>query len=1181
MKKTYLFLCISFFSISSLVSGQSTPLHPTRTQTAIYFDISPSLRDMPLVSPSKTDVDGKEAEEREVPNKIGKKEFLHLESTPFNLPEDPVWQKQEATDAPLISAPIQNFDGMPNILGYYPPDTQGDVGIDNYIQVVNVNFAIYSKTGAVLLGPANLNTIWTGIPAPWNGTNSGDPVVLFDQAANRWIITQFSLPPGYTQCAELVAISQTSDPTGAWFRYVFQYGSTMPDYPKFGIWPDGYYMSANQFILGNAWGGVGASAFERTKMLAGDPTAQMIYFDLGAAGDPASMLPSDWDGVSTPAAGEPNHFTYFNDWSSLTDRYLRIWDFHVDWVTPANSTMSQVASLVTAPFNSSLCVDPNGRGQCIPQPGTTVKLESLSDRLMYRLQYRNFGGYKAMVTNHTVDVDNTGHAGIRWYELRNTAGVWSIYQQGSWAPDASHRWIGSIAMNSVGDIALGYSVSNSTTLFPSIRYTGRKPGDPLGTMTAPEQTIITGTGCQTGSAARWGDYSMMSVDPTDDITFWYTTEYVQTTGATSWKTRIASFLVSNAPSALSANATAVASTTATLNGSVNPHGLATTYHFEYGTTTSYGSVTPTLSAGAGSAAVPVTANITSLAGGSTYHFRLVAVNSDGTSYSSERTFIPGAAILTTTAPSAITQSSANSGGNITSSGGFAITARGVCWGTGSNPTIAGSHTTNGSGTGIFTSSITGLLHSTLYHVRAYATSGVGTFYGSDLNFTTSLWTAALTTTAPSSITANSATSGGNITSDGGFAVTARGVCWGTDPNPTIAGNHTTNGSGTGIFTSSITSLIAGTTYHVRAYATSAVGTVYGTDLIFVTGCLSASLPFNESFPTAAIPGCWTQFDHQGNGQVWQFGAITSYGSSNPALTGNYAYLNSDAYGGGNSQNADLISPTVDLSGYATANISFNYYFRWYDPSSGVFSYSINNGSTWVSLLSIISESSNPVVFSQSVPAIAGQSQVKFKWNYTGTWGYYWAIDDFQITGLPINRQLSNIIVPNPASNCYNASQTITVAGTGTTFTVQSGGSATLIAGQKISVLPGAVVQPGGYFRGYIAPAGPFCVNPTYMPVVSGSTGEENNPEIPASFVENLFKVYPNPTTGNFTLELNGLAETEKIRVDIFSMTGDKVLSTELTGGIKHDLSLTGKPTGIYLIKVASDKTIGITRIIKQ
>ena len=892
------------------------------------------------------------------------------------------------------------------------------------------------------------------------------------------------------------------------------------------------------------------------------------------------MLPSDWDGVTPPVAGEPNHFTYFNDWTSATNQYLRIWDLHADWVTPANSTFSQVASLTTAPFNSGLCNDPNGRGQCIPEPGTSVKLEDLSDRLMYRLQYRNFGSYRAMVTNHTVNVDNTGKAGIRWYELRNSGAGWSIYQQGTWAPEGRlRRWIGSIAMNSAGDIALGYSVSDSNN-YPGIRYTGRKAGDALGTMSIAEQTIINGSGSQTGPAARWGDYSMMSVDPSDDMTFWFTTEYCQVTGSTTWKTRIASFLLSNAPSALSANATAILSTTATLNGSVNPHGLSTTYHFEYGTTTAYGNSTPTLSAGSGAVAVNVSANVTGLTSGSTYHFRLVATNSDGTSNSSELTFIPGAAIVTTTAASAITVNTASSGGNITTDGGFAVTARGVCWSTSLNPTMADSYTSNGTGTGIFTSLITGLLQNTTYHIRSYTTTSAGTFYGNDLTFTTSPWTPVLATTTPASVTLNSAASGGTITSNGGFSVTARGICWATSANPLLTDNHTIDGSGNGTFTSAMTALTQGTTYHVRAYATSVVGTVYAADVSFSTVCSIKNLPVNESFADGVIPNCWSQIDHQGNGQIWQFGTITEYSSYNPALTGNYAYLNSDAYLTGNSQNADLITQTTDLSGYSTATVSFNYYFRWYDPSTGTFSYSIDNGSTWTALLNIASESSNPAQFSQSLPAIAGQSHVKFKWTYTGTWAYYWAVDDFQVTGLPVNRQLSDIIVPSGASNCYNATQTITVAVAGTTFTVQNGGSAILIAGAKISILPGATIHSGGYFHGYIAPSGPFCANPTYEPVAELTT-TGTTPEITVPFIEDLFKVYPNPTTGTFTLELKGVEEKEKIRVEIYSMTGEIVLSAEVSGGLKHELSLSGTPAGMYLIKVVSDKTAGISRIIRQ
>ncbi|MEI6901145.1 MAG: hypothetical protein WCL00_14810, partial [Bacteroidota bacterium] len=413
------------------------------------------------------------------------------------------------------------------------------VGPDHYVQVVNSNFAVYSKTGTTLLGPAALSTIWAGIPAPWNGTNNGDPVVLYDQAANRWLISQFSLPAG--NYAELVAVSQTADPTGAWYRYVFQFGTKMPDYPKFGIWPDGYYMSINQFLNGSSWAGAGACALERSKMLAGDPTARIVYFDFGVSGNPQSMLPSDWDGTVSPPENEPNYFCYFDDYSSLTEQYLRIWKFHTDWSNTSNSTITLLNSLVTAPFNEQLCVEASGRGRCIPQPETAIKLESLSDRLMFRLQYRNFSDHVSMVTNHTINVNGSGVAGLRWYELRKSGNNWSIYQQGTYSPDVTHRWVGSVAMNAIGDIALGYSVSKSTSIYPSIRYTGRKSSDPLGVMTLPEQTIINGNGSQTGPAARWGDYSGMSVDPSNDDSFWFTTEYIQTAGGAPWKTRIASF----------------------------------------------------------------------------------------------------------------------------------------------------------------------------------------------------------------------------------------------------------------------------------------------------------------------------------------------------------------------------------------------------------------------------------------------------------------------------------------------------------------------------------------------------------------------------------------------------------------------------------------------------------------
>lgn len=537
--KTFLLLClfmmIIFGSFSQKDTSSISASKPTFIRKAVYADLSPPLIRMRMIAPQK------KTEIEEIPNRMEIKGLKNRDRDNIPNQTDPVLQQQYDT-MPSPGAPILDFDGVGNLSGVYPPDTQGDVGPNNYIQNVNLNFAIWNKQGTLLYGPAALNTIWTGIPAPWNGTNNGDPVVLYDQAADRWIISQFSLPNS-THYAELIAISQTSDPTGSWYRYVFQYGSKMPDYPKLAVWPDGYYMSANQFISGSSWGGVGVSAFERTKMLTGDPTAKMVYFDLGASSDPWAMLPSDWDGPTAPPANEPNWFMYYNDWS-FASQYLYIYKFHSDWITPANSTFIKSDSLVTASFISPVCSAT--RARCIPQPGTsTIFLESLSDRLMYRLQYRNFGDHRSMVVNHTVDVDGTHHAGLRWYELRRTASAWIIYQQGTYSPDASHRWVGSIAMNGKGDIALGYSVSNATNLYPAIRYTGRLAGDPLGQMTVGEQTIITGTGCQTGTACRWGDYSMMSVDPSGDSAFWYTSEYIQTTGGAPWKTKIANFFLHN------------------------------------------------------------------------------------------------------------------------------------------------------------------------------------------------------------------------------------------------------------------------------------------------------------------------------------------------------------------------------------------------------------------------------------------------------------------------------------------------------------------------------------------------------------------------------------------------------------------------------------------------------------
>jgi Bacterial Ig domain len=463
-------------------------------------------------------------------------------AAPSGAPDTTV-QTSVGPSAPSTSS---SFEGISNVNGVLPPDTNGDIGPNYYIQIVNLSFEIFNRSGASQYGPANINTLWSGFGGPCETSNDGDPVVLYDHLANRWLISQFALPrfprgPFY-QC---LAVSTSGDPLGSWHRYEFTMSSSkLNDYPKFGLWPDGYYMTMNQFtcnFITCNWAGQGVVVFERDQMLTGG-TARMVYFDLYNV-DPnlGGMLPSDLDGP-LPPAGAPNTFVQVDDnaWGYSPDQ-LQLWNFHVNWSDPTTSTFTQAAVLPVAAFDSNMC---GYSRNCIPQPGG-VAVDALSDRLMYRLQYRNFGDHQTLVVNHTVDSNGSDRAGVRWYELRDSGGGWGVYQQATYAPDSANRWVGSLAMNGAGDMGLGYSVSSST-VYPSIRFTGRLGTDSLNQMTLGEGTIIAGTGYQSHSSGRWGDYASMSVDPVDDCTFWFTSEYY-TSGASAagWQTRVGSFKLSN------------------------------------------------------------------------------------------------------------------------------------------------------------------------------------------------------------------------------------------------------------------------------------------------------------------------------------------------------------------------------------------------------------------------------------------------------------------------------------------------------------------------------------------------------------------------------------------------------------------------------------------------------------
>lgn len=430
-----------------------------------------------------------------------------------------------------------------------PPDTNGDVGPQHYVQFVNTLFQVFSKTSGtpLLAAPAKLSALFSTLGGACAASDDGDPIVLYDPLANRWLLSQFSTTgPPFHQC---IAVSQTPDPTGAYFVYDFVMpNSKFNDYPKFGVWPDAYYMTDNQFTsLTGPPSGAGVFAFDRAKMLAGDPSASFLYFDLAAVDTSiAGMLPADLDGAPPPA-GTPDYFTYFTAvaFGDASDA-LRVFAFHADFSTPANASFTELAEspIATAAFDPTFNCGSSGL-DCIPQPtpaGSTAKLDALSDRLMFRLQYRNFGTYESLVVNHTVNVNGTSHAGVRYYELRRPlpGGSFAINEQASFAPDADHRWMGSAAMDHQGNLAVGYSVSSAST-FPAIRYAGRLATDPSGGLFQGETTLQAGGGAQTSTSSRWGDYTMLSVDPMDDCTFWYTNEYYSTSSSSGWRTRIGSF----------------------------------------------------------------------------------------------------------------------------------------------------------------------------------------------------------------------------------------------------------------------------------------------------------------------------------------------------------------------------------------------------------------------------------------------------------------------------------------------------------------------------------------------------------------------------------------------------------------------------------------------------------------
>jgi hypothetical protein len=324
-----------------------------------------------------------------------------------------------------------------------------------------------------------------------------------------------------------VAVSTSPDPTGTYYRYAYSFGTDFNDFPKMGIWNDSYVITYNIFKRGRTFGGNRVCGYERNQMLVGG-TARQVCATTSTSY--ASLLPADVEGTTNPPAGSANPLL------SITTSSLLSWKFAVNW-TAGTGTLTGPSTVAGVSAFTRAC----SGGTCVPQPGTTNKLDSLADRLNYRLSYRNFGTHQSLLVNHAVSANSA--SGIRWYELRNATTTPTIYQQGTFAPTTDYRWMGSAAMDKNGGIAIGYNISNSSTISPSIRYAFRSAGDTLGTL-GGETSLFTGPGSQTGTLTRWGDYSMLSIDPVDGCTMVFTTEYIPSNGSFNWSTFIGSFKLS-------------------------------------------------------------------------------------------------------------------------------------------------------------------------------------------------------------------------------------------------------------------------------------------------------------------------------------------------------------------------------------------------------------------------------------------------------------------------------------------------------------------------------------------------------------------------------------------------------------------------------------------------------------
>ncbi len=521
--------------------------------------------------------------------------------TPSTQKSDPVQAIRQSTQAVTAPTPSAQFDGISAAqsgCGCLPPDTNGDVGPNHYIQSVNSSIKIFDKSGNPLNGVNG--TTYNSFFAPMgaatpcgNNLNDGDGFVFYDQLADRWVVSDFAFPGNNAVNYQCVGVSKTNDPVaGGWWLYAVQVDPSNPtwlgDYPKFGLWPDAYYFSVNMF-QGNTFEGVRVFALPRLAMIngTGAPNAGGIAFTITPAtlGDAYSLVPATFRAGNAPPAGTPEYFMAINSSASAgtVENQVFTWKFHVDFTTPGNSTFGVGASHspnATTTVNGFVDAFTSTSTLIVPQTGTTALLDTLGDKLMTPLVYQNLSGAESLWVSHTINnnQNSTGPTAIRWYQFNVTGGVipatpaqQQTFNNGG---DGLWRWMPSIAVDAQGNMAINYAVSSATTN-PAIRYAGRLVGDAANSLGQGEATLIQGGGHQTSSSGRWGDYSAISVDPSDNVTFWLTNEYYPTTSASSWFTRIGKFKFASVAQIVADTATLTAENFSPPNNAPDPQETVT------------------------------------------------------------------------------------------------------------------------------------------------------------------------------------------------------------------------------------------------------------------------------------------------------------------------------------------------------------------------------------------------------------------------------------------------------------------------------------------------------------------------------------------------------------------------------------------------------------------------------